>query len=269
MIFAVTVAAALAAAPAPAPPPRVQALAEAAHAIEAGRLDQARIMIGTAVSEGAQGPAVDRLLADLAFASEEWESALARYKLLLTAGPDPLLSERAALSAIHLRKIAEAGRLLQPALRSTRPSWRAWNAAGIVADHQRRWTDAAESYGKAASLAPDRPDILNNMGWSLLVQGRWDEAVALLERAAALDPKSPRIADNLELAQVAVSEDLPRRRDGESEVDWAARLNDAGVIARIQGKRQKAIAAFARAIEVRSQWFERAANNLAQTEGKQ
>ena len=85
----------------------------------------------------------------------------------------------------------------------------------------------------------------------------------MLERAAALDPKSQRIADNLDLARTAVSEDLPQRRPGESDGDWAARLNDAGVMARIRGQQKLAIAAFAQAIEARSQWFERAANNLA------
>ena len=83
------------------------------------------------------------------------------------------------------------------------------------------------------------------------------------ERAAAMDPKSARIAANLELALAAMSEDLPQRRAGETEADWAARLNDAGVIAKVQGNNRKAVAAFTRAIEARSQYYARAANNLA------
>ena len=78
-----------------------------------------------------------------------------------------------------------------------------------------------------------------------------------------IDPKSARIAANLELARAAVSEELPQRRSGESEVDWAARLNDAGVIARVQGNKRKAVAAFTQAIQARSQYYTRAANNLA------
>ena len=87
--------------------------------------------------------------------------------------------------------------------------------------------------------------------------------VASSEEAAAIDPKSQRIADNLELARAAASEGLPQRRAGESEADWAARLNDAGVIARVQGNNKKAIAAFTQAIEARSQYYVRAANNMA------
>jgi len=54
----------LAAAVVAAATPPAEPLSEAAHAIEAGRLDQARIMISDAVKTGAKGDSVDRLLAD-------------------------------------------------------------------------------------------------------------------------------------------------------------------------------------------------------------
>ena len=144
-------------------------------------------------------------------------------------------------------------------------SWRAWNASGVC-DRRGEWDEADRAYARSAKAAPDRPEILNNHGWSLLARGRWNEALALLERAALLDPRSPRIANNLELAKAAVSEDLPRRRNDESDGDWAARLNDAGVVAGLRGDRKRSIAAFAQAISARNRWFERAANNLAVAE---
>jgi tetratricopeptide (TPR) repeat protein len=115
-------------------------------------------------------------------------------------------------------------------------------------------------------LAPRSPEVANNSGWSLLARGQWHEAIPPLEQAAALDPSSKRIAANLELARAALADGLPERRRGESAADWAARLNDAGMVARLRGDRKRAIAAFARAIEARTDWFERAANNLAATE---
>lgn len=252
-----------------APGASAQPLAEAAHAIEAGRLDQARIMIGNAVQAGAEGKAVERLLADLAFASGEWHPALSRYEALLQTDPaNGVFAGRAAIAAIRIGDIARAGRHSTVATASPQASWQAWNAHGVIADYQGRWDEADAAYAKAVALAPDQPEVLNNIGWSLLVRGRWDDAVGMFERAAALDPQSQRIANNLELARAAVSEDLPRRRKGEDDAAWAARLNDAGVIARIRGDSAKAIAAFARAIRARSQWFERAANNLALAEGR-
>ena len=51
---------------APPAPVAVPSLAEASHALGAGRLDQTRAMIAAAVAAGASGEQVDRLLADLA-----------------------------------------------------------------------------------------------------------------------------------------------------------------------------------------------------------
>ena len=124
------------------------------------------------------------------------------------------------------------------------------------------------AYAKALAIKPDRAEVINNLGWSLLIRGRWSDAVEQLERAASLDSRSPRIANNLELARSAVSADLPHRRSGEGDDEWAARLNDAGVMAHIRGEQKRAIAAFSQAIEARSQWFERAANNLALSQAK-
>ena len=104
--------------------------------------------------------------------------------------------------------------------------------------------------------------MVNNQGWSLLLRGDWRRAETVFERAAALDPRSKRIASNLELARAALASDLPQRRAGESEHDWAARLNDAGVAAKVLGDRTRAIAAFTQALEVSGSWYTRAANNL-------
>ena len=264
-MISLILAAALAATAAPV----IGALAEAENAIEAGRLDQARIMIGNAIKAGAEGATVDRLIAELAFTSGDFQVALAGYEALLKANPDnSLYAERAGVSAFRTGKLGRAAALLDLATSKPDASWRAWNARGVVADHSGDWKASQIAYARAAALSPDHPEVLNNMGWSLLLQGAWEEGQALLERAAMLDSKSDRIARNLELARAATSSDLPRRRRGENDEEWAARLNDAGVVASIQGDRGKAIAAFTRAIEAHSRWFDRAANNLALAEGK-
>jgi Flp pilus assembly protein TadD len=254
----------------PVPAPAAQPLSEAAYALEAGRIDQARAMIGNAVKAGARGPEIDRLLADLAFASGDFAAALAAYRALLPSNPNNArMYEKAGISALRTRAVAEAALLLTKATSLPGASWRAWNARGAAADFQRDWAIADEAYAKAAALAPNRAEVLNNLGWSKLVRGDWAGAIEPLERAAALDPKSGRIAANLELARTATAEDLPKRHPGETDEAWAARLNDAGIIARLQGKTKKAVAAFAQALEARSQWYERAANNLAATERAQ
>ena len=250
--------------------PPSQPLSEAAHAIEAGRLDQARTMIGNAVAAGAKGAPVERLLADLAFSSGRIDEAFARYQALLAQNPrDLLLTERTGIAALKLGDIARAAELLERSTASPATSWRGWNARGVIADLSHDWAGADAAYGEASKRSPDRAEIANNMGWSKLLRGDWPEGLALLLLAAQLDPRSPRIANNLELARAAMAEELPARQSGESDRDWAARLNDAGVVAGLRGDRARAIAAFTRAIEARHVWYERAANNMSLAQSAQ
>lgn len=270
------IAAALAAvAPASEPsrqaaPTAAPSLAEASHAIGAGRLEQAREMIAAAISAGASGEQVDRLLADFAFASGDNAVALAGYAKLFAAHLDNgLLAERAGIAALKLGDTARAIVYLDHAAAKPLATWRAWNARGVAADRANDWDRADAAYARAAAMAPESGEVANNLGWSLLVRGRWNEALVELERASGLDPKSQRIANNLELARVAMKDGLPRRRPGESDQSWSARLNDAGVAAAARGERGRAIAAFAQAIEARSTWYGRAADNLAAAQAAQ
>jgi Flp pilus assembly protein TadD len=270
MIFTLALALALAD-PAPTAPeqlasPQASALSlgEAGRAIAAGRLDQARAMLGAAVAAGAKGEPVDRLLADLALARGEHDRALDLYRALLALHPDdPLLLERGGISALRLGKAAEATALLDRATRAPGAGWRAWNARGAAADAQGRWDEADAAYAHAAQMEPNRAEIANNQGWSMMLRGSWADALASFERAAALNPKLPRLANNLELARAAMSADLPPRMSGEGDEAYASRLNDAGVVAAAAGQRQRAEAAFSQAIELRSRWYARAAANLA------
>ncbi len=78
-----------------------------------------------------------------------------------------------------------------------------------------------------------------------------------------LDGKSDRITNNLELARAALASDLPGRRAGESNEDWAVRLNDAGVAAELLGDRMRAVAAFTQALDAVPCGMIGASNNLA------
>jgi Flp pilus assembly protein TadD len=238
-------------------------LGDIEHAIDAGRLEQAKLMVARSVAAGMSGPQIDRILADLAFASDKYDEALIRYRQLLAAQPnDSWLAERAGISALKQGDVASAAPLIDRATKAARPSWQAWSARGVVADLQQDWRAADTAYARAVELAPDQADIVNNQGWSRLLRGDWKSAAGLFERATALDPRSTRIANNLELALAAMAGDLPERKANETDRAWAARLNDAGVAAQAMGDRQRAVAAFTQALEASGTWYARAANNL-------
>lgn len=267
MIFVLAVALALADPPAPELQPVQQSqisLAEAGRAIAAGRFDQAKTILGVAIGAGAKGEPVDRLLADLNYALGQDAQALQLYKALLVDHPEELLLlERAGIVALRIGKLDEATALLDRATRRPEAGWRAWNARGVAADRQGRWDEADAAYARAAQIDASRAQVANNQGWSLMMRGRWADALVAFERANSVDPKLPRLANNLELAKAALAADLPIRKAAETEENYAARLNDAGVVAAAAGQTARAEAAFAQAIEVRSRWYARAAENLA------
>lgn len=243
-------------------------LTEAGRAIAAGRLDQAKTILGVAIAAGVKGEPVDRLLADLALARGENEQALNIYRSLIAAHPnEALLLERGGIASLRLGRLAEATNLLDRATRAAGAGWRAWNARGVLADREGRWDEADAAYANAAQLDATRAEVANNQGWSMMLRGQWSEALAAFERAAALDSRLPRLANNLELARAALGSDLPSRRLDESDEDYAARLNDVGVVAAAAGQGKRAEAAFSQAIELRSRWYARAADNLAALSG--
>ena len=264
MIPSLVLAAAMAAAPVG------DRLAEAEHAIAAGRLAQARTMIGMEIARGAEGRRVDRLLADLAHAAGNHPEAVARYAAMIASGQnDALLLERAAISAVKAGEPTKAEFYAKLAVSAPGASWRAWNVRGVAADLNNDFAIADLSYRRALASASDNRDVLNNLGWSHLLRGEWQAAIDTLEKAAAVEGATQRTRNNLELARAAIASDLPRRAVGESDADFAARLNDAGVAAQIRGERKKAIAAFAQAIAARDSWYDRAARNLKRAEASQ
>jgi Flp pilus assembly protein TadD len=262
MIVALAIAASVATS-APTPP----TIAETAHAIAAGRLELARLMLSTLVTDGARGPAIDRLMADLAFASGKYAEAAAAYRQLLVAHPaDGELCERAGIAAYKLSNMDEASRLMDCATAAPDASWRAWNARGAIADMKGDWAKADDAFTHAAALAPNQAEVQNNQGWSQLMRGNWQAARDYFEKAVALHPASDRVANNLELAKAALQSDLPQRLPGETDQAWAARLNDVGVASELLGDKKKAIAAFTQALEASGSWYDRAANNLKAAE---
>jgi Flp pilus assembly protein TadD len=252
-----------AAAPAPAPSAD-EILAGAEQALQAGREEQAALMISRAIAVGASGPELQRAQADFAYANGRYSEALSKYAGLLKTGyADQRVLEGGGIAALKLGATNRAVAFLKRAVKSDKATWRAWNALATIADDQADWTKADECYARAAQLAPDEAGPVNNRGWSLLLRGEWKEAAVYFQRAVAMDPNSARAANNLDLANAALAAELPKRRPNESDRSWAGRLNDAGVAAALFGDKPRAVAAFTQALDASGTWYQRAANNLA------
>jgi tetratricopeptide (TPR) repeat protein len=249
--------------PAEAAPADPSVLRDAAQAIDSGRLQEAKLIIARAISAGFRGAPIERLTADLSFASGKYLQSMVAYQHLAGSSDKKAGDcEKGAISALHVGRIADARPLVECAVQPPDASWRAWNARGVLADLTQDWAMADQSYARAHKLDPNNSGVINNRGWSMLLRGDWAGAITYLQEAAALDKNSERIANNLELAKAALAAELPKRRTGESDHDWAARLNDAGVAAEMLGDNKRAVAAFTQAIDASPAWYDRASNNL-------
>lgn len=242
---------------------------EAEHALAAGRGRQAEEMVEQLIAAGQKGDRLDRLRAGVALANGRYQEALSLYSQLAGRMPaDPALAYGAAYASFRLGKRAEAQRWSALSVAGPGGGWRAWNLCGVIADGNSEFDRSDQCFARALELAPNRFEVLNNQGWSHLLRGQWAAAADFFSKALLVNPASPVARANLDLARVAMSDDLPPRRDGETEAAYAARLNDAGVIAEAAGDRKRAIAAFANAVAMRSTWSERTARNLADAEGR-
>lgn len=75
----------------------------------------------------------------------------------------------------------------------------AYHRLGIVADQQRRFTEAQENFTTALRMKPRDAEIHNDLGYSFFLQGKLDKAESSLQKATQIDPKNSRYRNNLGL----------------------------------------------------------------------
>jgi Flp pilus assembly protein TadD len=240
------------------------------NAITSGRLQQARTMIARSSSTELDSRSRLRLLSDLALAERQDVVALTGYQTLLKADPAATDAVSGAGTALlRLGRTDEAVPYLQQATSTAPGRWQSWNALGVAMDRVGRWSEAHAAYERAVNLAPNRAEPLNNLGYSLLLQGKHHEALGVFAAALQLSPENSRARTNLELAEAMSGQFPAAPKRGESEDDYAVRLNNAGYAAWLSGNSNSARALLSDSLSRSSRWFERAANNLRRVEKKQ
>jgi Flp pilus assembly protein TadD len=103
------------------------------------------------------------------------------------------------------KALADAGQLQQAADVLSRsytpeePNWSSMSTQGSVADQIGDHAAAQKFYHDALQLAPNRPEILSNLGLSYALSKRLPEAEQTLRQAAAQPAADRRVRDNLAL----------------------------------------------------------------------
>lgn len=136
---------------------------------EAGRT-QAALARARTMGVSTASPALRMLLANLLQASGDCQAAEALYQTLMD----------------------EAQAAGEPA------DWRLAYFAGGCKLSRAGWAEAAPLMLRALELAPDQPAVLNDVGYSLIVEGgEVERGLDMVQRAAAMEPDNPAFLDSV------------------------------------------------------------------------
>lgn len=139
-------------------------------------------------------------------------------RLILEHGVSPFsVSAVQMRGMLNLRKAdwTEAEKNIATAL-SMREDHISWKMRGDAHYLQCRYQQAEESYRKALQLKPDQPEILHDLGVSIVAQGRFQECLQHFERALAIDPNRPDFHHHFAIMLLLAG----REKEGWDEMKW-------------------------------------------------
>lgn len=238
------------------------AVLEIQRALDEQRLLDAGRFLDEALLAGVKDPRLTLLGGDLSLARGQYNAALSTYREAQGLTPvhaKALQGEGIALSL--LGRSAEAVTVLQKAVAEDPTAWRAWNALGSEYDTRAQWPEADAAYEHAMTASNGDARVLNNRGYSRLLQHRRGEATEDFVAALRMRPDLAEARTNLRLA-LAMDGDYDRAVAGGEPADQAAWLNNAGFAAGMRGDYAKAEDLLGRALALKSQYYGRATENL-------
>jgi Flp pilus assembly protein TadD len=237
------------------------------EAITEMRFMDAERLLDQAAVAGVKDDRMTLLAGELDLNRHQLKPALAAFDELearaATVAPAVLTQARTnrGITLSLLGRSDDAIRVLSEAVKSDPTQWRAWNALGTEYDGRRDWEKADAAYARAMETSGAAALVLNNRGYSRLMQKRWDDSAADLVAALNKRPDFPEARANLRLV-LAMKGDFARAIQGGSDQDQATLLNNAGFAAAMQGDYARAEELLNRAIKLRSTYFEKAGENL-------
>ena len=233
-----------------------QALDELRY-VDAGTwLDQAKI-------NGVHSPELAILNGQLFLARGRFAEALEMFHPVATGTPaDARALEGEGIALSMLGRSDEAMATLKTATGLDKTLWRGWNCLGREYDLRRDWADAGGAYAAALAAPGVRPAmVLNNRGYSLLLQNKPGEASADFIAALAKEPALAAARTNLRLA-LAWEGAYDRAAVTGAGDDRAAVLNNVGLAAALRGDYVQADKYLTAAMAAKGQYYDRASENL-------
>jgi Flp pilus assembly protein TadD len=235
---------------------------EIQSALDEQRYLDAGNLLDRALAISAQDPSLVLLVGELSLARSHYSDALTNFKSIEA---NPAVRARAlegeGIALSYLNRSNEAISALQTAVTEDPTLWRAWNTIGSEFDKRRDWVQAKGAYDHALANSDAAAIVLNNRGYSLLLQRRPDEATADFLAALKKKPDLAPARTNLRLA-IAMKGDYDHAIAGGAPGAQAALLNNAGVAAMSRGDYREAENLFGRAIKAKGEYYAQAVGNL-------
>jgi Flp pilus assembly protein TadD len=246
----------------PAVSPVETAVAMVQQALDERRLLNADQLLTEAALSHLADPRLTVLDGELDLLRGRYADSLAAFK---EAEKSPVVLARAlqdeGIALSLLGRSDEALATLQRAVGLDASLWRAWNALGSEYDTRGRWSDAETAYQHALAASADAALVLNNRGYSRLLQHRRDDAVADFVAALRKKPDLAAARTNLRLA-LAMGGEYQRAVAGGSSSERAALLNNAGFAAAMRGDYADAEELLNQAIKTKGEYYAKASENL-------
>jgi Flp pilus assembly protein TadD len=234
-----------------------------AQALDEKRYVDAGDLLDKAKINGVNSIRLDRQRGELLVATGRFAEAVTMLHPITTdptEGPRALESEGIALSL--LGKSDEAFAALKAATSADKTMWRAWNGLGREYDLRKDWVKSKAAYAEAlAAPGANAAIVLNNRGYSYLLQNQPDLAIPDLVSALAKEPALAAARTNLRIA-MAVQGHYDRATVTGAGDDRAAVLNNVGLAAAVRGDYREAEKLLQEAIDTKGSNYERATDNL-------
>jgi Flp pilus assembly protein TadD len=174
----------------------------------------------------------------------------------------PMALEGEGIALSEMGKSDQAFADLKQATALDKTRWRAWNALAREYDIRHDWKESKAAYVQAlAAPGAEQAIVLNNRGYSHLLQNLPEQATPDFVAALAKDPDLKAARTNLRIA-MAVQGQYDRAVTTGAGDDRAAVLNNVGLAAAIRGDYREAERLLTQAIEIKGDNYERAADNL-------
>ncbi len=236
-----------------------QALDERRYVDASDMLEKARV-------ENLHSPRLTVLDGELLLARGQMPAALTTFR---SVAADPVEKARAmegeGLALSLMGKSDDALAALKQATVLDKTLWRAWNGLGREYDMRKDWKLSQAAYAQAmAAPGANTAIVLNNRGYSHLLQKQNELAIADFVAALDKDPALAAARTNLRLA-MAIEGHYDRAATTGVGDDRAAVLNNVGLAAAIRGDYDEASKLLNEAIEAKGAYYERATDNLQLT----